>query len=265
MHEKIPCSVEILTRNSARTLTRCLDSVKDFAEIIVLDGNSIDGTLGIAKAYGAKILRQCETDDREVCISNFAEVRNKGFDASTYDWFMYIDSDEYLSSEAVEEIRSVVTSPASPALVWWQPRKYVVGGVIIECASTYPNRQIRLFHKSAVKRFVKPIHEKIEVKEGVAAGMFKHYEYVPLEDLRSTREKWRRYLALEQEALRRVPRTRLVRALLRHCGVIVSYMVRNVRSRLFCRGPRMPLSYEWLRQEFNIRLLFAIIRALMRK
>ena len=58
MNQKIPCSVGILTLNSGQALRRCLDSLKDFAEIIICDGNSTDNTLEIAREYGAKIVKQ---------------------------------------------------------------------------------------------------------------------------------------------------------------------------------------------------------------
>ena len=106
---KIYCSVEILTLNSEKTLERCLESVKDFAEIIVLDGNSTDNTRDIAARYGAKIYPQYDTDERAVRITNFADIRNKGFRRATCDWFMFIDSDEYLSPELAREIREVVS------------------------------------------------------------------------------------------------------------------------------------------------------------
>ncbi|MEK7077146.1 MAG: glycosyltransferase family 2 protein, partial [Patescibacteria group bacterium] len=158
--EKILCSVEILTRNSERTLERCLESVKDFAEIIVLDGGSTDRTRDIAGRFGARIVKQYETDEPLQEIDDFSEIRNKGLQLASLDWFMYIDSDEYLSSEAIEEIRAIVASSDPAAHAWWQPRKYVLNGKIIDCASTYPNIQMRFFHRSWVSGFIKPIHER---------------------------------------------------------------------------------------------------------
>ena len=61
--EKIACTVEILTWNSEKTLKACLESVKDFDDIIILDGNSTDKTLEIANNYRARIIKQVKTEE----------------------------------------------------------------------------------------------------------------------------------------------------------------------------------------------------------
>src|SRR3989344_3362623 len=101
MPEKIPCSVQVLTLNSGKTLEKCLESVKEFAEIIILDGNSTDNTVAIARRYTDKIYPQADTNEKNVRITDFALVRNRGLKLASYDWFLFIDSDEYLSHEAV--------------------------------------------------------------------------------------------------------------------------------------------------------------------
>ena len=54
-------SVAINTYNSEKTLRACLDSVKDFDEILVCDMYSEDRTLEIAEEYGAKIFMHEKT------------------------------------------------------------------------------------------------------------------------------------------------------------------------------------------------------------
>ena len=249
-NNKINCTVEILTRNSAATLERCLQSVKDFAETIVLDGNSTDSTLEIAKRYGCRIVRQYDTDEPSVAIKDYSEVRNKGLRLAAYCWFMFIDSDEYLSEEAVEEIRSIVTGPNPKAYIWWQPRKYVLDGKIIECASTYPNQQIRLFHKKWVKEFIKPIHERIEIRSGASISTLENYEYVPLGALAELKIRWKHYI--EKEIAMNTGRSHgtLLRLSLRSFLLFGLYFLRYVRNLFACRGARMPLSYEFARHSY---------------
>ena len=262
---KIPCSVEILTRNSEATLERCLQSLKDFAEIIVLDGNSIDRTLQIASRFGCRIVKQYESDEPEIKIGNFSEVRNKGLRRARYDWFMYVDSDEYLSPELADEIRVIVADPSPEARVWWQPRKYVYEGKVIDCAVTYPNRQIRFFHKSAVKEFIKSVHERIEVRPGEKIGALKHFEYVPLDSFAALRSRWVRYLLLEQEILREHPLTarRFLRFFWRQIKIVGLYAYRYLRILFFCRGTRLPARYEFGRIEYHLRLAGIVARAFL--
>ncbi len=261
---KIPCSVEILTRNSQATLERCLESVKDFAEIIILDGNSTDRTREIAARYGARILKQCETDDPAVRITDFSEVRNKGLGLSSYEWFLYIDSDEYLSQEAAEEIRAISESQNPPARAWWQPRAYVLSGTVIDCATTYPNRQMRFFHKSAVKKFIKPIHERIETIPGVSIGVLTNIEYVPLGGLEELKERWQRYIEKELDVYRGAPRARIGKAIVRNSALFAFYALRYFRNFIFCRGVRMSFSYEWARHSRTLYVILQLIRQFFR-
>lgn len=258
--EKIPCSVEILTRNSALTLERCLDSVKEFAEIIVLDGNSTDGTQDLARSYGCRIMRQYETAEPNVRIMDYSEVRNKGLKAALYDWFLYIDSDEYLSLEAAEEIRSIAESPRPKAFIWWQPRKYVLSGQVIECATTYPNRQIRFFHRQYVAKFIKPIHERIETKPGVAIGMLRGVEYLPLETSADLEARWERYIILERKMVAGRPFQKRLRMAWRQLSLFLLYTLRYIRNIFFCRGKKMPFSYEWMRHKHLLKLALLMIR-----
>lgn len=251
---KIPCSVEILTRNSAATLERCLRSVSDFAEIIILDGNSTDATRRIAEKFGCKIYRQYDTEEPLVRIRDYSEVRNKGLRLSTFPWFMYIDSDEYLSSEAAEEIRSIVESKNPPAYVFWQPRKYVLDGDVIECATTYPNRQIRLFHKTWVTGFERPIHERIFLKEGTKAGTLRNFEYVPLDPLEELHGRWKRYMNVEVAMNAQKPPIRLIKHAFRRIVLFALYAIRYLSTLVFCRGMRLPFSYEWGRHQYELKL-----------
>ncbi len=54
-----PLSVVIITLNEERNIKRCLDSVKDIAdEIIVVDSFSTDKTKEISVAAGAKVIEK---------------------------------------------------------------------------------------------------------------------------------------------------------------------------------------------------------------
>ena len=49
-------SVVLATFNEERNLPKCLDSVKDIAdEIVIVDGTSTDRTVETAKKYGARV------------------------------------------------------------------------------------------------------------------------------------------------------------------------------------------------------------------
>ena len=172
---------------------------------------------------------------------------------------MFIDSDEYLSSEVVEEIREIVVDQNPQIRVWWQPRKYVVEGRIIDHAMTYPNRQIRFFHKDGVDRFVKPIHERIKVLPGEVIGELRNFEYVPMEEYGALRKKWLRYGAMEEKWMHHPSRAVLFRHAVRQGKSILLYSWRLKRDTVLLRPNRMPLRYELLRLWFHAKLMVRLL------
>ena len=175
---KIPCSVAVLTLNSSGTLRRCLDSIKDFAQIVICDGNSTDDTLAIAREYGSTVIKQYDSDEQNMsCVRDKANVRNKALDASHYDWHIYLDSDDVLSPEVVAEIGKIATEERPPCLVYSMPLRIIIGEEkVVKYSSNYPYRQLRLFHKSTGARFRGAVHERIQFdREKYPVGMLQGY------------------------------------------------------------------------------------------
>ena len=51
---KLPVSVVIMTKNEEKNIGKCLESVKDFNQVIVVDSNSTDKTQFIVNKYGVE-------------------------------------------------------------------------------------------------------------------------------------------------------------------------------------------------------------------
>lgn len=262
MRDQIPGTVGILTFNSAGTLRRALESVHEFNDIVICDGGSTDDTLNIAREFGAHIISQDKKYLNEKgAILDFSGVRNQLLSVAKYEWFLYIDSDEYLSAQVKDEIKNIITSPApftsETPLAYWLPRKTVIGGEIIECATAYPNYQMRFFHKSGVIGFIKQVHERIALKEGVRIAKLKFPEYIPLDIApEKMREKQLYYLKIEVDRHKDdtffMWLTGPVKGALRSS---LSYLVRHVRILVFCRGKRMPFWVEWMHHWYNWKLI----------
>lgn len=256
---KIPCSVEILTFNSAKTLPRLLASLRDFAEIIVLDGGSTDGTLEIARAAGCVVSPQTDAGAAGP-ISDFAASRNKGLAAATYPWFLFVDSDEYVSPELVEEIRGILNQERPSVMVYEVPRKYVIDGTVIEYSITYPAVQTRFFHRDAVKQFVKPVHERIEVCPGFSIGRLRSPIYVPQENVFFPK-KWFQYLEIESVKYKTFSIGKCVKISIRRLGVTALYAWRYVLLIFSGKKPRAPWRYELSYIIYNFVHIFFLWRA----
>lgn len=252
---KIPCSVEILTLNSEKTLPKCLESVKNFDDVIVIDGNSTDKTVAIAKSFGARVFPQSDSKEDNIKISDFSLVRNKGIAHAKNDWFLFIDSDEYLSEEAVEEIKNIVRrGEINNFFVYKLPRKYIINGEIIDRSSMYPNYQVRFFFLPAVDGFVKKIHEKIRVKKGYKTGTLQNPEYVPFDDWRILKKKWKSYA--RHQVLHIDPSFKsLMRFSLQNLVTFSKYVLKYLLTFILGSGKRMPFVYEWLNMTYHLDLI----------
>lgn len=259
MKGKIQASVAILTYNNEGTIKRCLESVKDFAEIIVCDGGSTDQTRTIVESYDAKVIDQdAQFKNPNGSIANFSGIRNQTLDAASHEWFLFVDSDEHLSQELVEEIRNIVEAPLredSP-LAYWMPRKWVYLNKTVACSTTYPSHQMRFFHKAGVNHFIKSVHERIEVKPTTKTAYLKNHELVPFE---SSKDAWKKklnyYLDIEAERQKEQSLAGWIRfTLFNTCKLTILYGLRFVRMALFCRGHKMPFWYETMQYWYHWNL-----------
>ncbi|OHA00772.1 MAG: hypothetical protein A3H71_01875 [Candidatus Sungbacteria bacterium RIFCSPLOWO2_02_FULL_48_13b] len=262
MMPKIKATVEILAYNNQATIDKTLASVADFDEILVIDGGSTDRTRDIARQYGATILEQDARGKRDGQIADFSLIRNQGLIAAKHDWFLFVDSDELLTQDLVEEIRSVVVNEMPHSYVWWAPRKYVYNGKVIDCATTYPNFQMRFFHRRHVEGFVKEIHERILSSSGESIGKLRHCILVPIPEREVLWKKWSRYVLLEEERLRGSSRRDILVKAFNTLKAAALYALRLPRFWI-CRGNHTPFWYEFLQQRYQFTLLRMLLRNLL--
>jgi len=98
-------SIVIPTYNSGKTLGACLKSIKNQTykniQIIIVDKNSADKTVQIAKHYGARVI----IGDWER-----SAARNKGIKESKGEYILSIDSDMELTPRVIEECLQIIQS-----------------------------------------------------------------------------------------------------------------------------------------------------------
>lgn len=169
LKKKIPCSVPLLTLNSEKYLERCLESLRDFDDVFIVDGNSTDTTLEIARRWGIPIYKQVDTDEPNVRISNFAAMRNKAAAYCRNNWILSLDSDEYLSPELVGEIRNALEEHGEEEKTAFTLANYIVidNKIIKHSFTNY--RYIRLYNKQSgiVWNESKSVHETFFLPEGI--------------------------------------------------------------------------------------------------
>ncbi|MBK7632424.1 MAG: glycosyltransferase family 2 protein [Ignavibacteriales bacterium] len=81
-------SLSMIVKNEERHLARCLSSVKDVVdEIVIVDTGSTDNTIEIAESFNAKIFHFDWVND-------FSAARNFALTKCIGNWILYLDADE---------------------------------------------------------------------------------------------------------------------------------------------------------------------------
>jgi|SRR5579864_296440 len=99
----LPVSVIVPVRNESRNLPRCMESLRGVGEIYVIDSQSSDETVEIARLYGAKVVqfhyRGGWPKKRQWALDNLPLA---------YDWVLLLDADESLTPEIHSEMQIVI-------------------------------------------------------------------------------------------------------------------------------------------------------------
>ena len=135
----LPVTVIIPVRNEAHNLPRCLEALRDVAEVYVIDSQSTDGTCSIAARYGAKVVQFHYQ-------GGWPKKRQWAMDTLPIagEWIFLLDADEVLTPALVEEIRAVINNPA---VVCYRIRleMYFLGKVLRHCDASF--WKLSLFRK----------------------------------------------------------------------------------------------------------------------
>lgn len=94
-------SLCMIVRNEEVTLARCLASVKEaIDEIIIVDTGSTDRTKEIATSFGA-VLYDYEW------IDNFGAARNYCFEQATQPFIMWLDADDVIEKDDLQRLKAL--------------------------------------------------------------------------------------------------------------------------------------------------------------
>lgn len=165
MKQKI--SAVISVHNGEEKLDKCLKSLKFCNEIVVVDHESTDKTLEIAKKYTKKIFSQ-KNDPLSIDLQ-----KNYGFTKATSEWILSIDADEEVSDELGHEIEHLLGDDLRNIDGFYIPRKNFIFGKWIEHSGWYPDLQLRLFRKEKGRFTKKHVHEQLEL-DGKSSALKEH-------------------------------------------------------------------------------------------
>jgi tetratricopeptide (TPR) repeat protein len=142
-------SLTMIVKNEAGTLGRCLASVRDIMdEIIVVDTGSSDNTKEIAHHHGAYVFDLPWPD-------SFAAARNESIRHATGQWLLWLDADEYFDDTNRDKLRQLLGSLGddNTAYVLRQRSPSNVSPTLVG--------QVRLFRNHPAVRWDYRVHEQI--------------------------------------------------------------------------------------------------------
>jgi glycosyltransferase involved in cell wall biosynthesis len=172
----------INTWNEAETIRYAIESLKTWCdEVLIVDQQSSDDTVDIARRCGARII--------EVESTGYVEIiREMSVALTEHDWVMVLDSDEVVHPNLGLRLREIAeTGEANVVRI---PRRNMILGREMEHGQWWPNAKRRFFHKDHIDIRVE-MHGGFHAAEGATEIMLPmdrdcclwHYSYHNIADV----------------------------------------------------------------------------------
>lgn len=170
-------SALVITYNEVGYIEKCIDSISFADEIIVVDSLSTDGTFEFLSGHP-----KVEVVQRP--FLNFTDQKSYALKLASYDWVLFVDADEVVSTPLKKEIEATINDENSCEAYWFY-RKFMYQSQPLHFSGWQTDKNHRLFRKSKVRFTTKRlVHETLEVNGN--SGKFKekltHYCYKNFDD-----------------------------------------------------------------------------------
>ena len=168
-------TVTVIAWNEEERLRGCLESAAWADEIVVVDAESVDKTVQIAREFTDKVSVRA--------WPGFANQKNFAIEQATGEWILSLDADERVTPELRERVRAIVKDDG-PADGYSIPRRNIFWGQWVRHGGLYPDYQLRLFRRRAGRFVENAVHESVTVSgrvEALAEPLL-HHSYKDLED-----------------------------------------------------------------------------------
>lgn len=151
----VTISLCMIVKNEANTPARCLDSIQDLVdEIIIVDTGSTDETKAIAQRYTPKVFSFEWRDD-------FSAARNFSFQQATMNYILWLDADDVLLEEDREKFRrlKLTLDPSVDSVTMLYHVSFDEEGNVTESL-----RRIRLVKRDKGFQWMGAVHEVLIVE-----------------------------------------------------------------------------------------------------
>jgi glycosyltransferase involved in cell wall biosynthesis len=185
--ERVRLSVVVVTLDEEERIRACLESVAWADEIIVVDAESRDKTVAIARELTDQVFVRP--------WPGYAAQKNFGLAQARGSWVLSLDADETVSPELHAEIATIVEREHDPHAGYAVPRRNVFWGRWVRYGGLYPDRQVRLIARGRGRFVERSVHESIRV-EGPVGRLHGHLEHRSYRDVADFLARADRYATL---------------------------------------------------------------------
>lgn len=177
-------SVAVVTLNEEERLRACLESVAWADEIVVVDAESQDKTVQIAREFTDHVVVRP--------WPGFAEQKNHALGRASGDWLLALDADETVSPALRAEIEAILAGRGPAADAFAVPRRNVYWGRWVRRGGLYPDWQVRLVRRGRGRFVALAVHESVVVEGTVGrlAGHLEHRSYRDVSDFVSRADRY---------------------------------------------------------------------------
>jgi len=188
-------SVTVITRNEAADIGQALASVAWADEIVVVDSQSTDETVAIARQHTERVVV------RE--WPGYVDQKNHAASIASHDWILSLDADERVTPPLAEEIKALMAgAPDATSNVGFRiPRVTWHLGRWIRSTDWYPDRQLRLYDRRSAQWAGRYVHEAVSARgsTGRLRGEIQHYAYRDIADHLETIDRYTTYAARQMQ------------------------------------------------------------------
>jgi glycosyltransferase involved in cell wall biosynthesis len=163
-------TVTVITHNEAANLAAALDSVSWADEIVVIDSQSTDETVAIARRLATRV----EVRD----WPGYGAQKNHAASLAANDWILSIDADERVTPALAQEVRELLNGTPEHA-GYRVPRVAFYLGRWIRSTDWYPDYQLRLYDRRRGQWNQRRVHESVDLNgpAGQLRHGLQHYPY----------------------------------------------------------------------------------------
>jgi len=177
MDKSVKISAVIITYNEEMNIGRCLDSVREVAdEIIVVDSYSTDKTKEICSSMNVKFLQHH--------FEGHIEQKNYAVSCAGYGQVLSLDADEVLSEKLKQSILAAKKNWRFDGYCFNRLTNYC--GKWIRHSGWYPDTKLRLWDRSKGRWGGVNPHDRVMMDEGSRVdhidGDLHHYSYHTIRD-----------------------------------------------------------------------------------